>query len=300
VFIAGQFVLAAEELAQLSERRGEAGDAEAMRRAAERMRSAVRDHGWDGAWFLRAYDHHGRLVGSAANEEGRLWIEPQGICVMAGIGIDDGRARTALDAVAERLGTPHGLVLLDPAYSRYRVELGEISSYPPGYKENGGVFSHTNPWIAIAEARLGRGDRAFRHYTRINPSVREELSEVHRCEPYVYAQMIAGKAAARPGEAKNSWLTGSAAWNLVALTQSILGLRPEHDGLRIDPCLPADWEGFEAVRRFRGATYRIAVRKPPGVTGRLTSIEVDGETIPAQIVPPAPPGSDVRVDGTIG
>jgi cellobiose phosphorylase len=300
VFIAGQFVLAAEELAQLAERRGEPRDAETMRRAAERMRAAVRDHGWDGEWFRRAYDHHGEPLGSATNEEGRLWIEPQGICVMAGIGIDDGRARRALDAVVERLGTPHGLVLLDPAYSRYRLELGEISSYPPGYKENGGVFSHTNPWIAIAEARLGRGDRAFQHYVRINPSAREELSEVHRCEPYVYAQMIAGKAAARPGEAKNSWLTGSAAWNLVALTQWILGIRPEHDGLRIDPCLPADWDGFDAVRAFRGATYRIAVRKPPGVTGRLTSIEVDGETIRPPIVPPAPPGSDVRVDATIG
>ena len=207
------------------------------------MIEAVREHGWDGEWFLRAYDREGNPVGSHGNEEGRIWIEPQGMCPMAGIGLDDGRAARALDSVEEHLGTPHGLVLLAPAYSRYRVELGEISSYPPGYKENGGVFSHTNPWIAIAETMLGNGDRALDRYLRINPSAREELSDLHRCEPYVYAQMIAGKEAAVPGEAKNSWLTGSAAWNYVAITQWILGIRPEHEGLRIDPCLPGGLGG---------------------------------------------------------
>jgi cellobiose phosphorylase len=299
VFIAGQFVLAAEELAELSERRGALHDAREMRVAAGQMRSAIGEHGWDGDWFLRAYDYGGRPVGSAGNDEGRLWIEPQGICVMAGVGLEDGRAERALDAVAERLGTPHGLVLLEPAYSRYHVELGEISSYPPGSKENGGVFCHTNPWIAIAETRLGRGDRALEHIARINPSAREELSDVHRCEPYVYAQVIAGMEAAVPGEAKNSWLTGSAAWNFVAFTQWILGIRPEHGGLRIDPCLPASWEGFEAVRRFRGATYRIRIRKAAGLTGRLAAVTVDGEPLLANQVPPAPPGSELRVEGSI-
>ena len=226
------------------------------------MSVAVREHGWDGEWFRRAYDFFGAPVGSAANEEGAIYIEPQGMCVMAGIGLDDGTASRALASVAERLATPHGLVLVQPAYTRYHLELGEISSYPPGYKENGGVFCHTNPWVMIAETRVGDGDRAFDYYLRINPSAREEQSEVHRCEPYVYAQMIAGKDAPTPGEAKNSWLTGTAAWNFVALTQWILGIRPDHDGLRIDPCLPADWDGFEATRQFRGATYRIRVHKP--------------------------------------
>jgi cellobiose phosphorylase len=299
VFIAGQFVLAAQELARLADLRGLAEDAAADRAAADRMVRAIDAHGWDGGWFLRAYDHHGDPVGSSGSDEGQLWIEPQGICVMAGIGIDDGRAERALDAVAERLGTPHGLVLLDPAYSRYHVELGEISSYPPGYKENGGVFSHTNPWIAIAEARLGRGDRAFEHHLRINPSAREDVSEVHRCEPYVYAQMIAGKEAATPGEAKNSWLTGSAAWNLVAITQWILGIRPEHEGLRIDPCLPAAWEGFEAARRFRGATYRISVTKPAGTVARLSSLVVDGREVEGTVVPAAPAGTTLVVEGAI-
>jgi cellobiose phosphorylase len=299
VFIAGQFALAAAELAELAELRGLPDDASVARTERDRMMEAVREHAWDGAWFRRAYDHVGEVVGSAENDEGQIWIEPQGICVMAGIGSDDGRAQRALDSAADRLGTSHGLVLLDPPYSRYHVELGEISSYPPGYKENGGVFSHTNPWIVIADAMLGNGDRAFEHYLRINPSAREDLSEIHRCEPYVYAQMIAGKAAPTHGEAKNSWLTGSAAWNLVAITQWILGIRPEHGGLRIDPRLPSDWDGFRAVRRFRGATYRIAIGKPVGITGRIASLLVDGRQIDGNIVAPAPEGSDVRVEGTI-
>lgn len=299
VFIGGQFVLAAQELAQLAELQGRPDDATWARTAADRMAENVWKHGWDGRWFRRAFDHFGDPIGSAQNDEGQIWIEPQGICAIAGIGLEDGHAERALDAVAERLGTADGLVLLDPPYTRYHVELGEITSYPPGYKENGAVFSHTNPWIAIAEARLGRGDRAFEHYLRINPSAREDRSDVHRCEPYVYAQMIAGPAAAHPGEAKNSWLTGSASWNLVAITQWILGIRPEHEGLRIDPCLPMDWDGFDAVRRFRGATYRIAVRKPVGATGRLTSLVVDGRRHDGTVVPTAGPGAVVRVEGSI-
>jgi cellobiose phosphorylase len=299
VFIAGQFALAAEELARLAELHGEPADAAGDRAARERMVAAVRAHGWDGAWFRRAYDFFGDVVGSAQNDEGQIWIEPQGMCVMARIGLEDGIARQALDSVAERLATPHGLVLLDPAYSRYHVELGEISSYPPGYKENGGVFSHTNPWIAIAETMVGDADRAFDYYLRINPSVREELSLLHRCEPYVYAQMIAGREAPTHGEAKNSWLTGSAAWNLVAITQWILGIRPEHEGLRIDPCLPAAWKGFDAVRRFRGATYRISIRKAPGVTGRVSALTVDGREVEGTLVAPEAPGGEVTVEGAI-
>jgi cellobiose phosphorylase len=299
VFIAGLFVLAAEELAALADRHGRPQDAAAAREARARMIEAVREHGWDGEWFRRAYDHAGAAIGSAESDEGRIYIEPQGICVLAGLGLDDGRAERALGSVADHLATPHGIVLLQPAYTRYRIELGEITSYPPGYKENGGVFCHTNPWIMIAETLAGNGDRAFDYYLRINPSAREEIGEVHRCEPYVYAQMIAGKEAPTHGEAKNSWLTGTAAWNYVAITQWILGLRPEHDGLRVDPCLPSEWEGFSAVRRFRDADYRIEVRKPPNVRGRVATLTVDGEEIDGTLVPPAPAGSTVSVEATI-
>jgi cellobiose phosphorylase len=300
VFIAGLFSLAAEELAQLAERHGGAEDARVCRTAREEMVAAVQRHGWDGEWFRRAYDHVGEVIGSVRNDEGRIFIEPQGMCVLGGIGLDDGTAERALASVAEHLATPHGIVLLQPSYSRYRVELGEITSYPPGYKENGGIFCHTNPWIIVAETLVGNGDRAFDYYLRINPSAREEISDLHRCEPYVYAQMIAGKEAPSHGEAKNSWLTGTAAWNLVAVTQWILGIRPEHDGLRIDPCLPSDWEGFRAVRRFRGATYRIGVRKPAGARGRVSSVTVDGRPIEGTLVRPAPEGATVSVEAAIG
>jgi cellobiose phosphorylase len=296
VFIGGLFTLAAQELAAIAELLGLPDDAEDARIAARRMAETVAEHGWDGEWFLRAYDYFGEPVGSAANEEGRIFVEPQGMCVMAGIGEDDGKADRALVSVARHLATPHGILLLQPAYSRYHLELGEISSYPPGYKENAGVFCHTNPWIAIAEAKLGHGDLAFDYYQRINPSARERLAHVHRCEPYVYAQMIAGRDAPMHGEAKNSWLTGAAAWNYVAVTQWILGIRPEHAGLRVDPCLPSTWDGYEAVRRFRGATYRIRVRRSHVSETRVVA---DGISCMGALVPPAPAGSLVEVDVTI-
>jgi cellobiose phosphorylase len=259
----------------------------------------VRAAGWDGAWFRRAYDYFGNPVGSAANDEGQIFIEPQGMCIIAGIGLGDGTAEAALASVASRLATRHGIVLHQPAYTRYHVELGEISTYPPGYKENAGVFCHTNPWIMIAETLVGNGDRALDYYLRINPSARERISDVHRCEPYAYAQVIAGKDAPSHGEAKNSWLTGTAAWNLVAVTQWILGIRPEHDGLRIDPCLPADWDGFTAIRRFRGVRYRITVTKTPGTQGRVSQLVVDGRNVDGNLVPPAPAGTAVVVEAAI-
>jgi cellobiose phosphorylase len=300
VFIAGLFVLAAEQLAQLAERRGgQDEEAATYRAAAAQMDAAVHEHGWDGEWFRRAYDFFGKPVGSAQNEEGRIFIEPQGMCVMAGIGLDDGKAAQALASVEGQLATRHGLVLHQPAFTRYYLEYGEIGSYPPGYKENAGIFCHTNPWVMIAETLVGDGDRAFDYYLRINPSAREALSDVHRCEPYVYAQMIAGRDAPTHGEAKNSWLTGTAAWNFVAVSQWILGIRPEHDGLRIDPCLPSEWDGFTATRRFRGARYEIAVRKQIGATGRVTSLVVDGRPVEGNIVPPAPSGTVVSVEAAI-
>jgi cellobiose phosphorylase len=190
-------------------------------------------------------------------------------------------------------------MLHQPAFTRYQLHLGEISSYPPGYKENAGVFCHTNPWVMIAETLVGDGDRALDHYLRINPSAREEVSDVHRCEPYVYAQMIAGRDAPRAGEAKNSWLTGTAAWNLVAISQWILGIRPEHDGLRVDPCLPVDREGFTAVRRFRGATYHITVRKERGTSGRVGRLRVDGRDVAGNVAPLAPRGATIQVEAVV-
>jgi cellobiose phosphorylase len=238
------------------------------------------------------------VLGSKENDEGRIFIEPQGICVMADLGVEDGRAEKALNSVDEHLATPHGIVLQQPAFSKYYLHLGEISSYPPGYKENASIFCHTNPWIMIAETKLGRGDKAHDYYSRINPSVREEISDLHRCEPYVYAQTIAGRDAATHGEAKNSWLTGTAAWNYVAISQWILGIRPTYDGLRVAPVIPSAWSGFEAVRSYRGVRYVVHVeRKGPG---NEVQLEVDGKLIEGNIIPlPVENAKEVRVHVTI-
>ena len=298
VFIAGLFVLAARELASIADRRGLPTEAKQYLDQAARMTATVHEHGWDGAWFLRAYDDLGGKVGSHDCAEGSIFIESQGFCVMAGIGLEDGRARLALDSVSHHLATPHGIVLQQPAYSRYYLHLGEISSYPPGYKENAGIFCHNNPWIMIAEAMTGNGDAAFDYYLRINPSAREPISDVHRNEPYVYSQMIAGRDAPTHGEAKNSWLTGTAAWNYHAITQWILGIRPDYAGLRIAPVIPERWPGFRALRRFRGVVYDIRVhREGPGNTVRLV---VDGHPLDGQIIPPPTDARErVTVDATI-
>jgi cellobiose phosphorylase len=296
VFIAALFVHAGGLYAELAEATGDAEEAARARRHVERMARTVLEHGWDGEWFLRAYDFFGEKVGSRECDEGQLFIEPQGFCVMAGIGVADGRAVRALDSVKARLDTPHGIVLHQPAYTRYRPELGEITSYPPGYKENAGIFCHNNPWVMIGETVVGRGDRAFAYWRKLAPSFREEISEVHGLEPYAYAQMIAGRDAARPGEAKNSWLTGTAAWNYVAITQFILGVRPEIGGLRIHPCLPKGLDDVAVVRRCRGAEYRITVRTGGAADG--PRLVVDGQAIEGTLVPWALPGSVVAVDLT--
>jgi cellobiose phosphorylase len=300
VVIAALFVLAAREMSDLARERGRPAEAQHYLDEAARMEAVVLAHGWDGNWFRRAYDDLGRPVGSRECTEGQIFIEPQGLAILASIGLSDGRAGQALVAVRERLATPHGIVLQQPAYSRYYLHLGEISSYPPGYKENAGIFCHANPWVMIAETRVGHGDQAHDYYLRINPSAREEISDLHRCEPYVYAQMIAGRDAPTHGEAKNSWLTGTAAWNYVAISQWILGLRPEHEGLRIDPCIPASWPGFSAVRRYRGNTYHVTVRNPRGICHGVRSLTVNGERVEGNLVPaPAGTGQEIEVEATL-
>lgn len=282
VFIAGMFVDICPEYARLCEKLGLSDEAAKIRQEVARMEQAVMAHGYDGEWFLRAYDDTGRKVGSKENKEGRIFIEPQGMCVMAGIGLQDGSAMKAMESVKKYLDTDHGIVLVYPAYTEYHKELGEITSYPPGYKENGGVFCHNNPWVMIGETKLGRADEAFAYYKKIAPAYREEISEIHRMEPYVYAQMIAGKEAKRHGEAKNSFLTGTAAWNFVASSQYILGIRPDFDGLMVDPCLPKTFTELTIRRRFRGVEYRITVKNNRSGNYRLT---VDGQTVEGKVIP---------------
>jgi len=298
IFIAALFALAGRELADIAHHRRDQDEAKLCLAEVAKMEETVRQHGWDGEWFVRAYDDFGNKVGSKECEEGKIFIETQGFCVLAGIGLDDGMATKALESTKKHLATKYGIVLQQPAYSRYYLELGEISSYPPGYKENAGIFCHNNPWVIIGETRVGNGDQAHDYYSRINPSAREEISEVHRCEPYVYAQMIAGKDAPTHGEAKNSWLTGTAAWNYYAITQWILGIRTSFAGLQISPVIPKSWRGFKATRKFRGVTYKITVeRAGPGnkVALKVDGVAVQGITVPA----PADGRREVSVQATL-
>jgi cellobiose phosphorylase len=299
VFIAGLFVYAAKDFIELCRRRGLESEAEAAEKHRDQMIQAVLEHGWDGEWFLRAYDAFGEKVGSSTCSEGQIFIEPQGFCVMAGIGVEDGRAQAALDSVQRLLETKHGIVLQTPAYSQYYLNLGEISSYPPGYKENAGIFCHNNPWVMIAETVLGRGHRAFELYKKICPAYREEISDLHRLEPYVYAQMIAGRDAVNFGQAKNSWLTGTAAWNYAAISQAILGIKPDFDGLRIDPCIPPEWDGYQIRREFRGSVYYITIRNPEHVSRGVAKVILDGTEIAGSLLPPLP-GGEHEVEVVLG
>ena len=301
VFIAGMFVKYGKDYVEICKHRGLDAEAKEAEEAIHKMEATVLDAGWDGEWFLRAYDHYKNKVGSKECEEGKIFIEPQGFCVIAEIGLKEGNCLKAMQSVEKYLDTKYGIVLLQPAYHRYHVELGEISSYPPGYKENAGIFCHNNPWISIAETVVGRGNRAWQVYTRTCPAYIEDISEIHRTEPYVYSQMIAGKDAPNFGEAKNSWLTGTAAWTFLDVSQYILGIRPDYDGLVIDPCIPSHMDGFTAKREFRGVTYHITVKNPSHVEKGVAKTIVDGKEIAGNMIPAADvTGSDVNVEVIMG
>ena len=285
VLIAGMFVAIGPDLVAILREKGMQTEADAAQAEIDNMRKAVLTDGWDGEWFVRAYDAMGRKVGSHECEDGKIFIESQGYCVMAGIGVEDGKAEQALESVHKYLETEHGIVLLQPAYKEYHLELGEVSSYPGGYKENAGIFCHNNPWIMAAETGVGHGDRAFDLYTRIAPAYRESISDLHKMEPYVYSQMIAGKDAAHFGQAKNSWLTGTAAWNFYVISNYILGIKPDWHGLRIDPCIPHTWDSYQISRKFRGATYEIDIQNPAHVCRGIAQVTVDGTPIDGNVLP---------------
>lgn len=285
VFIAGMFIKYGEEYAQLCELMDNQAEADRARAEVSIMYDAILKDGWDGDWFVRAYDANSRKVGSKECVEGQIYIEPQGFCVLAGVGIKEGLAEKALDSVKEKLDTKYGVMILQPAYTRYHLELGEVSSYPPGYKENAGIFCHNNPWVSIAETVIGRGERAFEIYRKTCPAYLEDISEIHRTEPYVYAQMVAGRDAKFHGEAKNSWLTGTAAWTFVNISQYILGVAPTHTGLSINPCVPGDFGDFEITRRFREGIYHIQVMNPEHVEKGIKSITVDGVPVEGCVIP---------------
>jgi cellobiose phosphorylase len=284
LMIAGQFVLYGQEFVELCRQFAKPDLALLAQHHVDEMVSAVDSHGWDGDWFLRAYNARGEKVGSHENREGQIFIESQGFCVMAGIGMSDGRAAKAMDSVAEHLSTDYGIMLQQPAFTGYNKDLGEITSYPPGYKENAGIFCHNNPWIMISETMLGRGDKAFKYFQQITPAYLQDVKALHKSEPYVYSQMIAGADAATPGQAKNSWLTGTAAWCYYAATQHILGIKPDYKGLIIEPCIPADWPLVKVFRIFRNACYQIEILNPQGLSKGKVKLEIDGVEIEGNLI----------------
>jgi cellobiose phosphorylase len=295
VMIAGLFVIYGHDYIELCRKLGKNKEADRAQDEVDKMTASVKEYGWDGKWFLRAYDYYGKKIGSEENEEGKIFIESNGFCTMAGIGKEDGMCEQALDSVKERLDTEHGIVLNNPAFTKYYIEYGEISSYPAGYKENAGIFCHNNPWIMIGETVLGRGDRAFEYYKKICPAYLEDISELHKTEPYVYAQMIAGKDSFKPGEAKNSWLTGTASWNFYTISQFILGIQPQYDGLKIDPCIPKDWNGFDITRKFRGVTYNIKVVNEQHINKGVAKVTIDGKVLNSNLLPIFEKGAKVSV-----
>ena len=285
VFIGGMFVKYGKEYSDLCLLLGDEAESKRALKEVDTMYDAILKDGWDGEWFVRAYDAFGQKVGSKECKEGQIYIEPQGFCVLAGVGVKEGLADKALASVKEKLDTKYGVMILQPAYTEYHLELGEVSSYPPGYKENAGIFCHNNPWISIAESTLGHGDRAFEVYMKTCPSYTENISDIHRTEPYVYSQMIGGADAPHHGEAKNSWLTGTAAWTFTNVSQYLLGIYPTLKGLSIDPCVPHDFGDFKVTRKFRGTTFNITVKQTPGVCKGVKKLSVNGDEISGNIIP---------------
>lgn len=300
VMIAGLFCKACDEMALLLQHLHVPDQAVGYQKHSAEMRETIYRHGWDGGWFLRAYDSYGKKLGSAENEEGKIFIESQGWCVMGGVGLENGYAEKALDSVRMHLATPNGIILQQPAFHRYHVHLGEVSSYPPGYKENAGIFTHNNTWIQIAETIIGRGDQAMEYYMSICPPTKEDQIDIYRSEPYVYSQMTAGRDAPTPGEGKNSWLTGTVAWSFVTLSQYIFGVRPDYDGLIVDPCIPKGWKTFSVSRKFRNSIYNVTVNNPNNVSKGVKALKVDGRLINGNKIPDFHDGKEHMVEAELG
>ena len=298
VMIAQMFVYAAPEYAAMCRMLGDEAEAKFAEEEAAKMAAKICEQGWDGEWYVRAYDDFGNKIGSKECEDGKIYIETQGFGSMAQIGADKGYPIKALDSVKKHLDTKYGIVILDPPYKDYHVELGEVSSYPPGYKENAGIFCHNNPWVIIGEVASGRPQNAWEYYKKIAPAFLEDISEIHRLEPYVYAQMVAGKAARRHGEAKNSWLTGTAAWNFVALSQWICGIRSEHQGLRVEPRLPAHVKNATITRTYRGCKYVIDIENRDPAGKIAVSVVSGGVSVDGTLVSPGK--SEVQLKVFVG
>ncbi len=308
VMVATLFTYTGPNYVSILKHLGKDDEAAAAQAEIDKMKKNVMESAWDGSWFLRAYDANGEKMGSKECEEGQIFIEPQGFAIMSEIGKEQGADMKTLAAIDERLNTKFGLVLNNPAFTKYYIQYGEISTYPGGYKENAGIFTHNNAWIICAAAYAGEGDQAFKYYSEIAPAFTEETSDIHKTEPYVYGQMIGGKDAGSDigqtgknfGQGKNSWLTGTAAWNMVAISQYILGVQPDFDGLKIDPSIPTEWDGFNITRKYRGNTYNITVKNPDHISKGIKSVVCDGVKVSGNVLPVFDKGTEHTVEVVMG
>jgi len=284
LFTANLYGKALCELIELLEYLDDTCAANEYRSAYEEMKSRVESVAWDGEWYLRYFDVDGNPLGSSKNTYGQIYLNGQSWPVISGFASSE-RGRQAMDSVYKRLNTRYGIKLNMPGFNGYDPKFGGVTTFPPGAKENGGIFLHPNPWAMIAEAILGNGERAYEYYAQINPVTKNDIIEVYECEPYAYAQNILSDEHPQFGLGRNSWLSGTASWCYQAATQWILGIRPEYNGLRIDPCIPSTWSGFSAKRRFRGSIIRITVHNPQGICKGVVKMTLDGKDIPGNLVP---------------
>ncbi len=297
LFNAALYGLVLQEIAELADAIGNDTLATRSRDYWEEMRGRVLEHAWDGDWFIRYLDADGTPLGSARNTTGRIYVNAQSWPILAGYAEGE-YAQQALSSVASQLNTRHGIKISRPAYNGYDPNLGGITTYPPGAKENGGIFLHTNPWVIIAETLQGNGDRAFSYYQQINPA--EKDPSVYECEPYCYAQNILGDEHPQFGLARNSWLSGTAAWMYRAATWHVLGIRPGYRHLTVDPCIPSSWPGFRVRRSWRGTWYEITVDNPDRVSHGVADCTVDGRSVPHTEIPATPAERTIQVRVTLG
>ncbi len=287
------------EMVALAKKLGRNADAARFENTRLAVKKAVDRHAWDGDWFVRGYLDSGHKLGGKKSEQAKIFINSQTWAVLSGA-VDKDKCVAAMDSLNRYLATEHGIVKNYPAYQDSVVEVGAITSFPAGLKENAGIFCHANTWAVVAEAMLGRGDRAFQHYLSFHPAAKNDIADVYTMEPYVYAQFITGKEHPyKFGRARNSWLTGTASWAFVAISQYVLGIRPDYDGLIVDPCIPSNWDGFEVTRVYRGATYRIRVRNPYNLSSGIRDLVVNGRPVPGNRIPLAKAGSTVSVEAIL-
>ncbi|MBN2509981.1 MAG: glycosyl transferase, partial [Spirochaetales bacterium] len=297
LFNASLYGWALKEAIEMAGQIGDAAAADRFTQLYDHMKQKVNEHGWDGEWYVRYFDETGEPIGSHKNDKGKIFVNGQSWPILAGYAEGE-RAQKALESVNTHLNTEHGIKVSWPGYDGFDHRIGGVTTYPPGAKENGGIFLHTNPWVIIAETKLGHGDRAFEYYNQINPAAKDY--ELYECEPYCYAQNILANEHPQFGLARNSWLSGTASWTYVAATRYILGIQPGYDGLTIDPVIPGDWKEYTVFRRFRGADYHITVKNPGGVNRGVAGCTVDGTAIGSNTVPIAKAGSVVKVEVVLG